>query len=195
MKAKWDEHKTLHDAFRAAFMLTGSIEVAETAVLDGIAASESIHAADEVLICESVKFAIQRRTSCSGQRAQAFAHLPVELRRLFLLAPFSRDCFVLRILVGIPSATCAAVPEKLFIYSCSKWREAVYDQIEGTLLRYPYHIQGEQYIFMNLIGAENRFDLAVADVGQSGPQVPRNDRLLKPVPGSPFGWSTKPKVS
>jgi hypothetical protein len=86
-------------------------------------------------------------------------------------------------------------PEKLFIYSCSKWREAVHDQIEGTLLRYPYHIQGEQYIFMNLIGAENRFDLAVADVGQSGLQVPQNDRLLKPVPGSPFGWSTKPKVS
>ena len=33
-------------------------------------------------------------------------------------------------------------PEKLFIYSCSKWREAVHDQIEGTLLRYPYHILG-----------------------------------------------------
>jgi len=109
MKAKGDEHNTLDEAFRAAFMLTGSIEVAETAVLDGIAALESIHAAGEALIFESVKSAIQRRTSCSDQCAQAFADLPVELRRLFLLAPFNRDCFVLRILVGIPSATCAAV--------------------------------------------------------------------------------------
>jgi hypothetical protein len=86
-------------------------------------------------------------------------------------------------------------PQKLFIYSCSKWREAVHDQIEGILLRYPYHIQGEQYIFMNLIGAENRFDLAVADVGQSSHQVLQHDRLVKPVSGSPFGWTTKPKVS
>jgi hypothetical protein len=137
MKAKWDEHRTLHDAFRAAFMLTGSIEVAETAVLDGIAASESIHAADEVLICESVKFAIQRRASCSGQRAQAFAHLPVELRRLFLLAPFSRDCFVLRMLVGIPSATCAAVLRvpvyKIDAFLCAALQDLPYLNAYGLI--------------------------------------------------------------
>ena len=75
MKAKGDEHNTLDEAFRAAFMLTGSIEVAETAVLDGIAALESIHAAGEALIFESVKSAIQRRTSFSDQCAQAFADL------------------------------------------------------------------------------------------------------------------------
>jgi hypothetical protein len=41
--------------------------------------------------------------------AHAFAHLP-RLRRQSPLAPVSRDCFVLRILLGVPSSTCAAVP-------------------------------------------------------------------------------------
>jgi len=109
MEATGDEHKALDEAFRAAFMLTGNVEIAETAVLDGIAALELIHAADEALIFESVKSAVQRRTSFRYQRARTFAHLPIELRRLFLLAPISRDCFVLRVLVGLPSAACAAV--------------------------------------------------------------------------------------
>jgi hypothetical protein len=77
--------------------------------LDGRAALGFSHAIDRVLIVESVKAAIRRRAASSGRPAQAFAHLPVELRRLFLLTPISRDCFVLRILLGIPSATCAPV--------------------------------------------------------------------------------------
>ena len=109
MTAEDDLHNTLDGAFRAAFLLTGSLEVAETAVLDGIAALDVSHVPDEVLIFESVKSAIRRRSSFSGQPAQAFAHLPIELRRLSLLAPVSRDCFVLRILLGVPSSTCAAV--------------------------------------------------------------------------------------
>jgi hypothetical protein len=109
MTAEDDLHNTLDGAFRAAFLLTGSLEVAETAVLDGIAASDVSHVLDEVLIFESVKSAIRRRAPSPGQSAQGLSRLPVELRRLFLLAPLSRDCFVLRILLGIPSATCAAV--------------------------------------------------------------------------------------
>jgi hypothetical protein len=109
MTAERDVHKALGQAFRAAFLLTGSIEVAENAVLDGIAAVEFSHVTDRAFIFESVKAAIRRRASFSGQPAQAFAHFPIELRRLFLLAPISRDCFVLRILLGIPSATCARV--------------------------------------------------------------------------------------
>ena len=109
METTGDEHNTLDEAFREAFMLTGSVEIAETAVLDGIAALEPIHAADGALIFESIKSAVQRRASFPYQRVRTFAHLPIELRRLFLLAPISRDCFVLRVLVGLPSAACAAV--------------------------------------------------------------------------------------
>jgi hypothetical protein len=82
-------------------------------------------------------------------------------------------------------------PQKLFIYTCSRWQEAVLDQIGAVLLRYPYHIQGEQYLFLNLVGPENRFHLFSADLDRSGRQPSRHDTLLRPVPGSPFNWSTK----
>ena len=85
-------------------------------------------------------------------------------------------------------------PQKLFVYSCSKWREAVLDQIRAALLRYPYHLAGEQYLFLNLVGAENRFDLLSADVHQGG-QLSKQDTLLRPVEGSPFSWRTKQKKS
>ena len=41
MTAKGDVYKALDEAFRAALLLTGSTEVAENAVLDGIAALDS----------------------------------------------------------------------------------------------------------------------------------------------------------
>ena len=68
-------------------------------------------------------------------------------------------------------------PQKLFVYSCSKWQEAVLDQIRAALLRYPYHIEGEQYLFMNLLGTENRFHLLSADpisadTTRTGPAFP-----------------------
>jgi hypothetical protein len=86
-------------------------------------------------------------------------------------------------------------PQKLFVYSCSKWQESVLDQIRAALLRYPYHIEGEQYLFMNLVGAENRFDLFVADLDRSGRQPSRQDTFLRPVTGSPFSWNTRQKVA
>jgi hypothetical protein len=77
-------------------------------------------------------------------------------------------------------------PQKLFVYSCAKWQEAVLDQIGAALLRYPYHVEGEQYLFMNLVGGENRLYLQVAGLDRNGPQT----AVLKPVEGSPFGWKT-----
>ena len=66
MTAKDDLRNALDGAFRAAFLLTGSLEVAETAVLDGIAALDVSHVPDEVLVFESVKSAIRRRSSLSA---------------------------------------------------------------------------------------------------------------------------------
>jgi hypothetical protein len=109
MTAQSEVSKALDEVFRAAFLLTGSTEVAENAVLDGIAALEFGHFVDDVLLVETVKSAIQRRADFPGQSEQAPSHLPLELRRLLLLAPISRDCFVLRVLLGIPPATCSAV--------------------------------------------------------------------------------------
>jgi len=109
MTAKDDVYKALDEAFCAAFLLTGSTELAENAVLDGITALEFGHIVDDVLFVESVKSAIQRRADFPGQSSPALSQLPLELQRLFLLAPISRDSFVLRVLLGKPPATCSAV--------------------------------------------------------------------------------------
>src|SRR2546427_10033040 len=109
MTAQSEVSKALDEAFRAAFLLTGSTEVAENAVLDGIAALEFGHIVDDVLLVETVKSAIQRRADLTSQSKQVPSHLPRELQRLFLFAAISRDSFVLRVLLGIPPATCSAV--------------------------------------------------------------------------------------
>lgn len=82
-------------------------------------------------------------------------------------------------------------PQKLFVYTCSKWQEAVLDQIRAALLRYSYHMEGEQYLFLNLLGAENRFHLFSADLAHSGRLSSGQHTILRHVPGSPFSWSTK----
>jgi hypothetical protein len=82
-------------------------------------------------------------------------------------------------------------PQKLFVYSCTRWQEAVLDQIQAVLFRYPYHLDGEQYLFLNLVGAENRFHLLVADLKHSGRSTSMDDVVLHPVTGSPFSWSPR----
>jgi hypothetical protein len=150
MTVKGEVSKALNKAFRAASMLTGSTEVAEYAVLDGVAASEFGNTVDDVLLVETVKSAIQRRADFPGQAEQALSYLPRELRRLFLLAPISRDSFVLRVLLGIPPATCSAVlrltiqeveevlsaalQELPFLEACSSTRREIIhpDQTQGS---------------------------------------------------------------
>jgi hypothetical protein len=109
MITKRDVHRTLDEAYRAAFLLTGNSEVAENAVLDGIAALSFNRISNDVLLVETVKAAIQRRADATSQPEHAGSHFAGELRWLFLLTPISRDSFVLRFLLGMPTATCSAV--------------------------------------------------------------------------------------
>jgi hypothetical protein len=101
--------KALDGAFRAAFMLTGSTQAAEHAVLDGISTTEFDRVGGDVFLLETVKAAIQRRPDSAHHSQQPPSCLPLELRRLFLLAPISRDCFVLRILLGLTPRTCSGI--------------------------------------------------------------------------------------
>jgi hypothetical protein len=66
MTANGDIYKAVDEAFRAAFLLTGSAEAAEYAVLDGIAALEFGDLADGVLLVETVKAIIQKRADFLG---------------------------------------------------------------------------------------------------------------------------------
>ena len=109
MIGKTEFSKALDGAFRAALMLTGNMQAAEHAVFNGIAATDCYSAEDDALLLETVKAAIQRRPNSLHQSQEAPAHLPLELRRLFLLTPISRDCFVLRILLGFAVGTCSRI--------------------------------------------------------------------------------------
>src|SRR5579862_9985429 len=97
MIGKKEVSKALDGAFRAALMLTGSMQAAEHAVFNGIAATECYGAEDDALLLETVNAAIRRRPDSPHHPEEPPAHLSLELRRLFLLTPISRDCFVLRI--------------------------------------------------------------------------------------------------
>ena len=109
MIGKNEVARALDGAFCAAFMLTGSMQAAEHAVLNGIAETECYGAEDDAFLLGTIKAAIQRRADSPHQSHQRCAQLPLELRRLFLLAPISRDCFVLRILLGIPVGICSRI--------------------------------------------------------------------------------------
>ena len=94
----------LNMAFRAALLLTGATKAAESAVIRGIRACEDLSYAG--LLVETVRAAIRRRTK-PADASDALALLPPELRRLLVLKPLLRDCFVLRFLVGLSPGVCA----------------------------------------------------------------------------------------
>ena len=91
-------------AFRTALLLAGNTKTAEASVIDGIGACEDL--SHRGLLIEVVRSTIRRRTK-STDGPDALDLLPPELRRLFMLQPLSRDCFVLRILVGLSPEVCA----------------------------------------------------------------------------------------
>jgi hypothetical protein len=96
----------LHTAFLASVLLGADTTTAEAAVLDGIGACEDVSSAG--LLIEAVKSTLRRRANCSGA-LDAVPLLPRELGYLLMLQPLPRDCFVLRILVGLSPAVCAGL--------------------------------------------------------------------------------------
>jgi DNA-directed RNA polymerase specialized sigma24 family protein len=104
--------------FRTALLLGAATRTAEAAVLDGIDACEDL--SHRGFLIETVRSTIRRRTK-SADRPDALELLPPELRRLFMLQPLSRDCFVLRILVGLSREVCA----ELLDVSITEFEDAV----------------------------------------------------------------------
>ena len=100
--------KALPNAFCIALLLAGKVEAAEAALLDGIAALELDRISGDSLLLATGKSAIHRRIEIPEQ-SEGLSILPPELRRLFLLAPNYRDCFVLRILIGLTPELCSGI--------------------------------------------------------------------------------------
>ena len=89
----------VRDAFLAALMLTGTIDAAEQAVSEALAASGCTLAMDDLLVA-TAKCAIQIGDE-GLPRAEIPSNLPPELQRLFLLSSIGRKCLVLRMLMGV----------------------------------------------------------------------------------------------
>jgi DNA-directed RNA polymerase specialized sigma24 family protein len=99
--------QALPQAICTVLLLTGGTKRAEAAVLNGIAELALGQLSAGHLIRESAKAAVQRRADLEDQSDPLLSMLPLELRRLFLLVPRNRECFVLRVLVGLTSEVCA----------------------------------------------------------------------------------------
>jgi hypothetical protein len=70
-------------------------------VLHGISALEFGQFANDVLLVEAAKAAIQWRADFLTQLEPELLQHPREFQRRLLLAPISRDSFILRVLLGI----------------------------------------------------------------------------------------------
>ena len=100
--------ETLPKAFCISVLLTGSVQAAEAVVSEGIAALELDQISSDSLLLATVKSAILRRAEFLEQ-SEGLSILPLELRRLFLLAANHRDCFVLRVLIGLIPELCSGI--------------------------------------------------------------------------------------
>lgn len=71
---------------------------------------------------------------------------------------------------------------KLILYSCLKWQQAVIEQLDAALLRYPHHIEGEQYLAVNLMASQQQVSVHWFTVKGNGPFA------FTEFSGSPFSW-------
>lgn len=101
--------ETLSRAFTTALMLTANAEQAEAAILDAIGGVDPGWASEEELFLAAVRAATERQHCDSGpeEREGASSMLPPGLRRVPGLPLRLRQCFVLRILAGLPARVCA----------------------------------------------------------------------------------------
>ena len=113
-------------AFRTALLLTGDTRTAEAAVMHGIGVCEDLSPGG--LLIAAVRSAARRRTKSSDGHYEIECLRP-ELRRLFMLQPLPRHCFVLRVLVGLSPEACAEVLD----ISVTEFEDAVY----GALTQLP----------------------------------------------------------
>jgi len=118
-------------AFRTALLLTGDATTAEAAVTRAIDVCEALSPGG--LLIEAARSAVRRRTKLSNGPYEV-DDLPAELRRLFMLQPLLRYCFVLRILAGLSPKVCTELLE----ISVAEFEDALYGALtELTLLRSP----------------------------------------------------------
>jgi hypothetical protein len=113
----------VNTAFWVALLLGCDTTTAEAAVLDGIGACEGV--SQQSLLIEAVSATFRRRPSFVAA-PDAIQLLPAGLLRLFRLPPRPRDCFVLRILLGISPEVGAG----LLNISVTEFEDALYAALD-----------------------------------------------------------------
>jgi len=102
-------HEILGKAFTVALLITGTMELAETAVLAGISALDLADEWQEALLSRTIVASMDLGPEAKSLDGfdQPCAILPRELRSVMDLPPEMRRCFVLRVLNGWSSEVCA----------------------------------------------------------------------------------------
>jgi DNA-directed RNA polymerase specialized sigma24 family protein len=99
-------------AFVTAFLLSGNAKRAESAVSQSIERMAIEGSYGEELLQGAVRAAVRPQEAPWGLPQEweaASSKLPLELQRVLCLTPYLRQCFVLRVLLGLSSIACAVL--------------------------------------------------------------------------------------
>jgi DNA-directed RNA polymerase specialized sigma24 family protein len=100
--------RLIERAFLTAHLLTGSIQQAEDATLKGLDSWNPDEEPGEALFQNVLDAAARTQIQPNRPDSEASgSYLPNELKAVLRLSPQLRRCFVLRVLVGLPSQMCA----------------------------------------------------------------------------------------
>jgi hypothetical protein len=77
------------------------------------------------------------------------------------------------------------VPQKLLLYSCKKSQKDVLDQLSHAVACFPYHLAGEEYVAVNIAGAEQQSFATALRLPNDG-RIPPSAVYFHEVEGSPF---------
>jgi hypothetical protein len=105
MTAQAITQEGLDKAFLVAFLLTGDAASAEAAVLQSIEGIDVLESAGKQLLPGTIRGALgkQNVAASTGRPPDpAVPMLPPELQRVLHLPQHPRQCFVLRLLMGLP---------------------------------------------------------------------------------------------
>jgi hypothetical protein len=101
---------TVENAFVVGLLLTGSMKQAEDAVVESVDCIDTRRISGEQLVRGVIRSWLRStaRVQAAGTADEASAAmLPLELRRVLHLPRELRECFVLRMLMGLPREVCA----------------------------------------------------------------------------------------
>jgi hypothetical protein len=76
-------------------------------------------------------------------------------------------------------------PQKLLIYSCKKSQKDVLDQLSHAVACFPYHLAGEEYVAVNIAGAEQQSFATALRLPDDG-RISSSAAHFHEVKGSPF---------